>query len=286
MSVNLEKIKSWNDVRQREVFKTFDSALEYFGHVNSVFSEDSAPSVSYTVYGHQITDEGLVPDDSKPWPTDDQGQPYAAVVTTLNRQKTDSEGKNKMIPAVIILHPMPTVDQLLATPEGGAMIEAVIAKELNHRLVRPLRNAENIGAAIGEMPATIAQYCTSGRESSQSSALAVFNDLFTEVNKYLKDKVPAYKTARVTKDHLRKCLENTAFATHYYPALEDAGLFKMIIALWTKIGANKEYDVSVLETWLSTRDDQTYSVEADSDGLDDLSGLLDGFDVESAEAAE
>lgn len=282
--VNLEKIKSHDDVKQREIFTSLEDGFNYFSHIHGLFAADSAPDVDYLIFGHTVNADGeVVADESKPWPVGADGAPYPSMVAVLSKQR-EVDGKNKQVPSVIVLHPIPSVSQLMLTDEGSAMVNAVIAKELNHRAFRPLRSTENHESASGEMPADIAAYCTSGREAGGSSTLAVFNDLFGGINKYLKDNVPAFKVARVTKDHLRKSLENSAFAAHYYPTLESAGLFAKIGEMFIKLGNKQEMDVSIVETWLTTRESQTYAASDSNEGLDGLDDLLDGLGSDAVEA--
>lgn len=291
---NLDKIKTFDDVRQREIFTDPDAGMNYVAHVSNLLSADDAPDVDIFIYGYEADEDGtLLPIEGKEWPTDSNGTPFSAMAAVLSKTEEvdiEEDGKlrtvNKQVPKALFLQPIPSVDQLLADSTGRAMVEAVIAKELNHRAFRPVRATENMEAALGEMPASIAAYCTSGRESSASSALAVYNDLFGDITKQLKEKVNAFKVARITKAELRKAMENAAYAAHYYPTLEEAGFFKLVCGLFSQFGAKADYDVSLIDTWAATRDEQQFKADESTGGLDDLEGLLDGFTVGGDDANE
>lgn len=281
MTISLDKIKKFSDVSQRVLFDDLESSMPYLQKLQELKDADEAlAGVKIAIHGYAVNDSGdLQPIEGKEWPIGSDGNPFACMVAVLNKK---DKATNKQLPRAIIAWPAPRVSQLLETELGANMVSAVIEKELNHRIVRPLRDSDNLAAALNEVPASIDEFCTSGREASSGSLLAVYNELFLPITNAIKEQVPAYKQAKINKKDLRSCIENAAYASHYYPVLEEHGLFTIIGQMFVKAGGESNYDVSQINTWLATRDTQSFEVNEDA-GLEGLSvnGLLAGLTDDS-----
>lgn len=272
---SIEKAKSINDVSQRSIFPGVEQAMEYIGKLVDIMGDEQLP---LHMFGFQMDSEGEVTaKEGEEWP-----EGFNAAVILLQRQEEvdDGEGglKKKQIPHTILLRPFPTVEQLLADGAGEKMIRSVLEKELNHRAVRPLRTADNLAAVLGEVPASIAAFCSSGRESG-GAILGAYNDLYAQVHDYVKGKIDRVSRARLIKAEMKKCLENTSYANHYYTALEEANDFKTLLSCFIALGKKKGVDVTIFESWAATRDEQSFDgAESDDEGLtteDLLDGLID-----------
>lgn len=279
----LEAIKKLDDCSQREVFADLESSLPY---VSRVISAIAGSDIAINIYGHTLGADGsLTPIEGMEWPTDSEGNPFACIVARLNRKEETKDG-NKQVPKAVLVHPVPTLDQLLAVAVGREMVESVIEKELNHRMVRPVRTADKIEKVIGEMPVSLESYATSGREAT-GGLLASFNEHYKVVLDYMKETAERVKRARLTKDELKKSCENAAYATHYYPALEEAGDFVLFIAAIKSIAEEAGDNVSLFESWAAERDNETYEPE-DSEEEDggqlDLKSLLSGLKSKGADS--
>lgn len=271
----IEKAKSISDVSQRSIFPTVDSAMEYIGKLVELMGEDQLP---LHMYGYGMDDEGEVTaKEGEEWP---EGFNAAVILLQSQQEVDDGEGglKKRQIPHTILLRPFPTVEQLLADTAGEKMIRSVLEKELNHRAVRPLRTADNLAAVLGEVPASIAAFCSSGRESG-GAILGAYNELYAQVHDYVKGKIDRVSRARLIKAEMKKCLENTSYANHYYTALEEANDFKTLLSCFIALGLKKGVDVTIFESWAATRDEQSFDgASDDEEGLtteDLLDGLID-----------
>ncbi len=274
----IDKAKTISDIPQRSVFPTVESAMEYIGKIVAIMDKEGETHLPLHMFGFELDSDGNVgAKDGEAWP-----EGFNAAVILLQSQEEyineDKEKKKRQVPHTILLRPFPTVEQLLADSAGEKMIRSVLEKELNHRAVRPLRTADNLAAVLGEVPASIAAFCSSGRESG-GSILGAFNELYAQVHDYVKGKIDRVSRARLIKAEMKKCLENTSYANHYYTALEEAGDFKTLLSCFIALGGKKGIDVTIFESWAATRDEQSFdSVDAEDETLtteDLLDGLID-----------
>lgn len=191
----------------------------------------------------------------------------------------------------IVVTPVPTLDSLMADEAGQAWLLKVLDKELNHVAVRPLRDAENLETAMSQMPTTRAGFIESTRDGG--GIMDTFNDLHQIINDQLKKSVPIWNKAKLIKAELKKAMESKAYATEYYPALEDRGdkpsLFVLALQFGQKVAKNKGLAPDIFDKWLATRDAQTLkgaTAEDDNDvSLDDLTADLFGDSTEKADDA-
>jgi len=184
----------------------------------------------------------------------------------------------------IVVTPVPTLESLMADEAGQSWLLKVLDKELNHVAVRPLRDAENLETAMSQMPTTRAGFIESTRDGG--GIMDTFNDLHQIINDQLKKSVPIWNKAKLIKAELKKAMESKAYATEYYPALEDRGdkpsLFVLALQFGQKVAKNKGLAPDIFDKWLATRDAQTLkgaTAEDDNDvSLDDLTADLFGSD--------
>lgn len=274
----IDKAKTIADVPQRSVFPSVESAMTYIEKLVGIMDKEGETQLPLHMFGYSLDDEGSVlPKEGEDWP---EGFNAAVILLSSQKEVDDGEGgtKKKQIPHTILLRPFPTVEQLLADSAGEKMIRSVLEKELNHRAVRPLRTADNLAAVLGEVPASIAAFCSSGRESG-GAILGAFNELYAQVHDYVKGKIDRVSKARLIKAEMKKCLENTSYANHYYTALEEANDFKTLLSCFIALGKKKGIDITIFESWAATRDEQSFDdVDSDDEDMsteDLLDGLLD-----------
>ena len=212
---------------------------------------------------------------------DDEGNFDTEVYTDETRVMVGvlKAGKPSKVKCIVV-SPVPTLAALLEDETGTDWVMKILDKELSHVSVRPLRDAEDISTMIDQMPATRADYITSGRGQS-SGILQAFNELYKNINATLSAKVPAWAKARLVKAELRKCFESAGYALEYYPALEDRGegndsLFVLALKLG-KAGATREgHDVTIFERWEDTRDNKAFTaIETVDDDTLDLDALTE-----------
>lgn len=189
------------------------------------------------------------------------------LATLTQRQE---KGPSKV--TAIVITPAPTLDAILAADGGRDWLQKIADKELNHVAVRPLRNpkeGESLDELSEKMPLTVAEYITSSRESS-GGALETFNELARGVIDAIAKKSKPWAKARLTKPELKAAMASRAYASEYYPVLEDRGegkesLFVMAMNFGKTVAAAKGLDPAIFDRWLSSRDQATLATKADED---------------------
>ena len=83
------------------------------------------------------------------------------MVAKLRKSEGKGDDRTTTIKAIVV-GAVPTLDALLASDSGKEWVQRIIDKELNHVLVRPLRDAENVLASVSEMPSTLEAFISSG----------------------------------------------------------------------------------------------------------------------------
>lgn len=202
------------------------------------------------------------------------------LVTKLTRQKT-AKNPNAGVKAIVVA-PIPTLDALLSSDSGRAFVQAIIHKELNHRAVRVLRDADDVSTMISEMPTTISGYIESSR--GDAGIMEAFNEIYKKLNAALSAKLPVWSKARLIKSELKKALESKGYAAEYYPALEDykgQSLFVVALDLAVSFAKRSGIDPTIFERWKETRDAKPFDAAPDEDDDDfDLDSLTDAMDAE------
>jgi hypothetical protein len=224
------------------------------------------------------------------------------VAVLKNVPRTINGKKEPTTIKAIVVTPVPTLAALLGTdaeqvakmqesnPAGVAWIQKVLDKELNHVAVRPLRDAENLETAVAQMPRTVGDFLESGRDAG--GIMDTFNDTYKTISDLMGSKATVWAKARLNKSDLKKAMESTAFATEYYPALEDRGegkdsLFVLALRFGQALAKKKGMDAAIFDKWLATRDQQTLAkTEDESDDDLSLDDLVADLADESENAAE
>lgn len=213
---------------------------------------------------------------------------FEGMVTLLRKKGAAGEVK------AIVVAPIPTVEGLAGLEAGSLdktpgidFIRAIIRKELNHRAVRALREAENVASVADQIPTTIEGYISSSRDAG--GLLETFNELYKDINTAMSGAVPAWAKRRFIKQELRKAMESKGYALDTYPELEESGkngsLFEKAIALGIATAKRKGLDTTLFDRWLETRATKTYTADdADADDIElDIEGLTESLLAEPAE---
>lgn len=206
--------------------------------------------------------------------------------------------RNKSKVKAVVVAPFPKISGLLgltgeayaAIPQANrSWIEKILHKEMSHVAVRALREAEDVSTVIDQMPTTTEGYLEPGR--GDSGIMESFNQLYKPVNTTLASKVPVWAKARLIKSELRRALESRAYATEYYPALEDfkgQSLFVAALNLAISAAKRKGLDATIFERWLATRDQATLKTTEDEDDFDfdNLTDAVLEAEAEDSKGAE
>lgn len=202
------------------------------------------------------------------------------------KNRAETAGQPSTIKAIVV-GPVPSLPAILglnlddADAGGLDWLQKIVDKELNHVLVRPLREAENLETAIEQMPTTRLAFITSTRDAG--GIIDAYNDHYKTIGDAFAKKFKVWEKARrmLTKSELRKAMESKAFALEYFPALEDRGadgdgkarlsLFVMALQFGAALAKSKGDDPAIFDKWLATRDAQTLAASTDDEDEDDIS---------------
>ena len=166
----------------------------------------------------------------------------------------------------------------LANVTGMDWLIGIMEKELNHVAVRQLRKAENaqeIAEAVESMPTTIADYVTSGREST-SGILESFNQLWQIIKKGMGAKSKPFALANLSKKELRKAMESASYAATVYPQLETRvnkkgepeSLFVLAATFGQLLAKQESLDSTIFDRMISQRNEKEISVSDDEEDFD------------------
>lgn len=276
-----------DDMDSRRLFDSAEDAAAYLALCQADFTDfASYPIAPVGVSANE--DTGEIEFDPEIYT--EQMQIAVAVLTQRG------EGPNSSTVKAIVIYPSPKPDALMESAEGQAWVAALVAKEANHVAVRQLRKAEDgdaIADAIGTMPTTLADYTTSGREST-GGILETFNDLWQVIKKAIGERSKAFALANLSKKELRKAMESASYAAAVYPTLEtrknkkgEPESFFQIAALFGQTLAKQGgKDSTIFDRMLQTRTEKKIDVATDDDEQDfDFEAMAAKVNAKAAEPA-
>lgn len=245
---------------QRRTFATVDDAAAYLNNCAEKFTDfDSVPLVARGMGEDGNFDPAIYTGDMR-----------VLVAVLKNRTKDDKGNALPSTVKAIVVAPIPTLDALLASDAGKIWLESVTDKELNHIAVRALRAADDVTTVADQVPQTLESYITSQRESG--GIMETFDNLYKSIIAALAAKSPAWAKARLIKTELKKAMESAAYASEYYPALEDRGdkpsLFVMALQFGQRVAKETGADPAIFDKWLANRDAKTLKQTGDEEDFD------------------
>ncbi len=261
-----------DDMDQRRVFDSVEDATAYIAKCQA----DYADFGSYPVAAVGLTEEGEF--DAEVY-TDDM----RIAVSVLTKR---GDGPNSTTVHCIVIFPAPRLSAILGLPEGTELgnstgtdwLVGIMEKELNHVAVRQLRKAENaqeIAEAVESMPTSVADYVTSGREST-SGILETFNTLWQIIKKGVGAKSKPFALANLSKKELRKAMESASYAATVYPQLETRvnkkgepeSLFVLAATFGQLLSRQESLDATIFDRMLSQRNEKVIDTAADEEEFD------------------
>jgi hypothetical protein len=266
------------DMPQRRTFDSADAAEEYL----------SASGERYADFGDQtFAARSLITDDEGNATLDREvyGQLGFETMVSLLRKR----GKAGEVKAIVVA-PIPTLELLLADADGllptlpdtpaAAFVRAIVHKELNHRAVKPLRDAEDVSTVIDQIPTTVDGYISSSRDTG--GLMEPFDELYSDAIKLLAKKVPAFAKRRFTKPEFRKSCESKGYALATYREIEEAGangsLFEFALNMMKKTAEKRGLGTEIFDRWLQTRASKTYDETTQDDAVElDLDDLTESM---------
>lgn len=261
-----------DDMDQRRLFYSTDEAAAYIAKCQEEYSDFG----SYPVAAAGLTEDG----DFDPDVYTDEMRIGVYVLTKRG------DGPNSTTVHCIVIAPAPKVTAFLGLPEdtdfgnsqGLEWLTGIIDKEINHVTVRQLRKAENaqeIAEAVESMPTTLADFITSGREST-SGILETFNQLWQIIKKGMGAKSKPFALANLSKKELRKAMESASYAATVYPQLETRtnkkgepeSLFVLAATFGQMLAKQESLDSTIFDRMLSQRDEKEIAVADDEEDFD------------------
>jgi len=261
-----------DDMDSRRLFDTTEEATAYIVKCQA----DYADFNSYPVAFVGATESGEF--DPEVYNED-----MRVAVSVLTKR---GDGPNTTSVHAIVIYPAPKLsailgladDAELANVPGLDWLTGIMEKELNHVAVRGLRKAENaqeIAEAVESMPTTVADYITSGRETT-SGILETFNTLWQIIKKGIGAKSKPFALANLSKKELRKSMESASYAATVYPQLETRvnkkgepeSLFVLAATFGQLLAKQESLDSTIFDRMLSQRDEKTIDVADDADDFD------------------
>lgn len=261
-----------DDMDQRRLFDSVDEATAYIQKCQTEYADFG----SYPVAAVGLTEDG----DFDPEVYTDEMRVAVSVLTKRG------DGPNSTTVHCLVIFPAPKLEAILGLAEGTELTNAtgadwligIMEKELNHVAVRQLRKAENaqeIAEAVESMPTSIADYVTSGREST-SGILETFNNLWQIIKKGMGAKSKPFALANLSKKELRKAMESASYASTVYPQLETRqnkkgepeSLFVLAATFGQMLAKQETLDSTIFDRMLSQRDEKEISVAEDEEDFD------------------
>lgn len=246
-----------NDMDSRRILPNPTEATAYIAKCMADFPDFgkypvAAPGVSVSKEGALVFDPAVY------------GEGIAVMVAVLT-QRGDTPGSTSTVKAIVIA-PIPTFEAILANPAGKAWAQRILEKELNHVAVRQLRKAENVSDAVESMPKTLEDYITSDRGAG--GILQAYEDLWRPIKNNMAKLSRPWRLANLSKKELRRALESAAYASQYYPTLEETkqgSLFVFALNGLIQTAKKQGLDPTIFERWLANRDEATIEVKDDDD---------------------
>lgn len=263
-----------DDMDQRRMFADTDSAAAYIEKCQADYSDFG----SYPVAAAGLTEDG----DFDPEVYTDEMRVGVYVLTKRG------DGPNSTTVHCIVIAPAPKVTAFLGLTEEDAAtfnnaagvdwLTGIIDKEINHVTVRQLRKAENaqeIAEAVESMPTSLADFITSGREST-SGILETFNTLWQIIKKGVGAKSKPFALANLSKKELRKAMESASYAATVYPQLETRtnkkgdpeSLFVLAATFGQLLAKQESLDSTIFDRMLAQRDEKEIAVSDDEEDFD------------------
>jgi len=257
-----------NDMDARRILNSTEDAIAYLTACAESYSDFNnypvaAPGVSVTENGLEF-DPDVYTDDSR-----------VMVAVLKNRGETPGASTVK----AIVIAPIPTLDAILANPDARDWAARILEKELNHVAVRQLRKAEDIGEVVDSMPKTLADYITSDR--GVGGALEAYETLWRAIKTNMGKLSRSWRLANLSKKELRRGLESAAYASEYYPTLEETkkgSLFVFALNGLQAIAKKQGLDPAIFDKWLENRNEKTIDVESEDEedfSLEDLAAEME-----------
>lgn len=277
------KIKTvLDDMDARRIFDTKESAAAYILEAMTLYTDlGNYPVVSPVdakreggaIAGLGQDDDGNFVFDSEIFP--DDMRIMVAVLTT----RGEGVGSSKV--KAIVVAPIPTLAATLADAAGKAWLESRLDTEYNRAAVRVLRDTKDSTTdlsditVLDQMPRSLSDYVTSSRVGT-STLLEAFEEFWKSIKTALGKLSKSWKLANLPKREFKNAMSSAAYASQYYPTLEDSALgagkrgslFVIALGAFKAEASKNGKDSTIFDQWLNTRDEYIIK-EGDEDSDED-----------------
>lgn len=297
-----------DDMPARRIFDTKESASAYILESMTTYSDlGNYPVVSPVdakreggaIAGLGQDDNGNFVFDGEIFP--DSMRVMVAVLTT----RGEGVGSSKV--KAIVVAPVPTLEATLADPAGKSWLESRLDTEYNRAAVRVLRDTKDSVTdlsditVLDQMPRSLSDYVTSSRVGT-STLLEAFEEYWKSIKTALGKLSKSWKLANLPKREFKNAMSSAAYASQYYPTLEDSALgagkrgslFAIALGAFKAEATKAGKDSTIFDQWLNTRDSYVIDENAqdDEEADDELSvdalfaAMATGTTEESTETVE
>ncbi len=226
---------------------------------------ESVAATTENFFGLPIAMTGL-DDNGDPIPTVYEG--VKVRVGTLAARIEVSKGKFKNGLKAVTVLPIPTIEQIMASPEGPAFIGKIIAKELSHVAYRNIRDAAttaDLESGMAKAPQSVEDYLAESKRAGSAADTETFDALWKPLRASIKETLPALDKMLPNKVEVIKAIRSKSYAESEYPELENAPKGSVFVKLANatianalanedKAGKPAPLDSTAITDWLESRD--------------------------------
>lgn len=275
------------DMAARKLFDSVDDARVYIEKAADQYADFNDVPKATVGIGYDEDAEQLTFD------SEIYGDNTRVMVSVLKNRGEIVNGKRQpsTVKAIVIV-PAPTAESIIAEGAAGAdWVQRIIDKELNHVAVRVLRDAEDVNdeTVLAQMPQSITDYISSTR-SMGGGIMEAFNEYYKTINATIADASPAWARRRLTKAELKKAMSSAAYASEFYPELEDRGEKESLFVIASNMGVHAAkkngMDSAIFERWLATRNETTLSTSEGEEEVDEDSLMASMFGDDEGDDAD
>lgn len=221
-------------------------------------------------------------------------------VGTLSARTEVGKTKKNGLKAITIL-PIPSLEAIMADPNGNEFLDKIIAKELglvSYRNIRDASTESDLLAGMAKSPRSVAEYLAESKRAGTAGDTETFDALWRGLRDSLKEAMPALAKMLPSKVEIIKAIRSKAYALAEYNELETAPKGSVFIKLANAViqnarenttdGKPAPLDTGAIESWIAGRDELTLSKRGPE--VVDYSGLAEmdfgGFGDTSGNSAE
>jgi len=273
--------KSVGDIPSSQIFTDANEALAEFEKI----ANTPELQVQFLVYGARYEHDEET--DTSTFELPDASTFPSNCVISIRRLDETVENKTKdrgeRVPRAIVLHPIPSLQQLMQSSEGAQFVQDAVYSRLENTYISALRPTPkqreagitldkiNLLERLGTLPVTVTDYISSTRANAADN---VFNSLAQSFIEGMK-KAPQFKTLRRQIKgiaDLRSACSSVAYAKMMHAALEEKSFFETLLHKFISAAETQNLETTRLREMLVNRNSVDLQINLD-DTLEALNGM-------------